>query len=376
MKRILLYASFIWMAVALCGCEGSSSEGPDNSGEIPSTGLLTLYSNKPIIRANGTEQALFTAILTDTQGKHHDVTAQTEIYLDGSSTPLAQPAFSSSEMGRYQFYAVSGFNVSKSIEVEAVEGILELAADPAPTSYDFEHRMLLIQHTGTDCPNCPRMMNLLKALSEDEAYKDCYYHVASHSYLSGYTTDDPAYNPAATLLSRTFNPQGYYPWLSFNLTEDYALELSDIQAGIEERHKEVAEGGVAASASLIGERLYINTEAKVSKAGSYRLAAWLLEDNLAGVQLGATASWHNFHNNCLREMAGGSTTDRIYGAMVPDAAAGDCIELITALNVDPAWKMENCKVMVILSAKNTEGDYELVNTALCPVGECVTYRYN
>ena len=68
--------------------------------------------------------------------------------------------------------------------------LLELPADPQPQSTDFSHRIMLLQHTGTACPNCPRLMTSLREIAADPAYAAKYQHVASHSY----NTDDPAYS--------------------------------------------------------------------------------------------------------------------------------------------------------------------------------------
>ena len=99
--------------------------------------------------------------------------------------------------------------------------------------------MLLVQHTGNECPNCPRLMDVLRKLAGDEAYASKYLHVASHSY----NDDDAAYSSAASTLSRALNLPGYYPWLTFNLTTNEALDLAEIKAGIDELHKDVADAG-------------------------------------------------------------------------------------------------------------------------------------
>ena len=39
------------------------------------------------------------------------------------------------------------------------------------------------------------------------------------------------------------------------------------------------------------------------------------------------------------------------------------------------WNRDNFKVMVIASAKNEKGKFEVVNVALCPVGGSVVYDY-
>jgi hypothetical protein len=37
--------------------------------------------------------------------------------------------------------------------------------------------------------------------------------------------------------------------------------------------------------------------------------------------------------------------------------------------------MENCEVVVIVSAADSKGEYELINSIVCPVGESIAYQY-
>lgn len=46
-------------------------------------------------------------------------------------------------------------------------GIPELPADPQEGSTSFQHRIMLLQHTGTYCPNCPKLMSSLKEVAEE-----------------------------------------------------------------------------------------------------------------------------------------------------------------------------------------------------------------
>ena len=48
-----------------------------------------------------------------------------------------------------------------------LSGIPELPADPQPGSTSFNHRIMLLQHTGTYCPNCPNLMTSLKEVAQD-----------------------------------------------------------------------------------------------------------------------------------------------------------------------------------------------------------------
>ena len=97
-----------------------------------------------------------------------------------------------------------------------LSGSPELPADPQPDNTSFSHRIMLLQHTGTYCPNCPNLMTSLKEVAQDNGYSGRYVHVASHSYNED---GDEAYSDAAAKISQAFC-SGYYPELTFNLTNE------------------------------------------------------------------------------------------------------------------------------------------------------------
>lgn len=80
-----------------------------------------------------------------------------------------------------------------------VSGLPALPADPQPKNISFRHRVMLLQHTGTYCPNCPRLMSSLMQVAEDKTYSERYHHVAAHSYNE---EGDAAYSVAASNLSQ------------------------------------------------------------------------------------------------------------------------------------------------------------------------------
>lgn len=370
-KILLLFGALLAL---LCGsCEGQQSgvEGDDTQLE----GAISIITDRNIIRTNGSDYATLTILLTDSQGVIHDISSEAEIYCGEDTTPLATPTFATTTEGSYEFYALYGFEVSNSVNIKAVDGIADIPADPHPASTDFTHRMLLIQHTGTGCPNCPQLMSILKALSEDSAYASRYHHVASHSY-STLEEGDKAYSSAATLLSRTVNPGRIYPWLTFNLTDEYAHESDDIKAAIDRLHLPTAEVAIAASATLIDGSVYTNISVKAAKSNQYRVALWLLEDSIASTQSSATASWQNIHNNCLREMVGENRTERIYGSNFGTIEQGKSLEQIIECPVATDWRADNCEMLIIVSKSDGYGNFELVNCALCPVGSNIEFAYN
>lgn len=370
MKKTLFMA--LLAPVFLFGCQGvtpDDSETPGGGSTSDLKGTITLYADHDIIMADGSYATELTVLLTDNSGVEHDVTSAVEIYYEGNDEPIASPKFKTSVEGEYDFYAVRGFDISNTVSVKAVKGVPALPKDSEPDATDFRHHMLLVQHTGNECPNCPRLMDVLKKLAGDEAYNSLYYHVASHSY----NESDAAYSSAASTLSRALNLPGYYPWLTFNLTTNEALDLAEIKAGIDELSKDVADAGIQASSALIGNTVYVNVELKSAVASKYRVAVWLLEDNIHSMQSGATASWQNMHDNCLRAMAGSTKNESIYGKPVGTVEPGETYEFIASLDMESGWKAENCKLMIAAVAGN--GDYDLVNCTICPVDGSVSYDY-
>ena len=252
--------------------------------------------------------------------------------------------------------------------------IPELPADPKPGNTSFNHRILLLQHTGTYCSNCPNLMTSLKALSEMDEYASKYQHVAAHSYNED---GDPAYSQAAANLSQAFC-SGYYPELTFNLTRENtgtSLAVSTITGIIDQLHKESADVGIAASAGLSGNAVGVNVQVKAAKAGQYRIAVWVLEDGIRGKQEGATDDWMNTHENAVRTMAGNTLNLRIYGEKMGELQPGQTAEKSFSVSLDESWKAENCKVLVVVNEAGADGRYDLANCALCPIGGTVTYDY-
>lgn len=365
-----LFALLSLIFLVACGGGSEESVTPSNG----SKGSLALVADKKLIRSNGEDAIQLTILYTNAVGATRELSEEeAELFCEGKSEPLAENRFSTTTAGEYKLYAVYNEVVSNVVKVNAVDGIPEVPADSAPENLSFRHRIMLLQHTGTGCPNCPRMMNILKVLSEDEHYAPLYLHVGSHSF----NDDDPAYTSAAVTLSRTLNPLGYYPWLSFNLTEEYAHESSVIESRIDELHRESAEVGITAAASLVNGTIYVNAAVKSAVTRNYRIAIWILEDNISGKQDGATASWHSIHSNCLREMYGENKTSRIYGTSVGEVPTGQqSAEYIAAIKTQGKWNLENCKVMVIVSGLNESNTLDLLNCAICPIGGSIGYEYN
>lgn len=357
MKKLVYLA--ILLCAALVSCESSDT--------AKKAGAIGISVDSEVIKADGKDIAEIRVTLLDKNGENIDITSEAEIYCEGNDLPLSSPLFTTEEAGEYTFYAIYGFEISENIEVKAVRGVRDLPSDTDPQGTSFRQRMILLQHTGTACPNCPKLMTPLKYLSEDEAYNTKYHHVASHSY----NEDDPAYSEAATTLSNYVLGVKYYPWLTANLSTEYTDNYNALPAFIDKYYEEKAVAGVSAAVSFTDGDVNANVSLKAGEGGKYRMAVWLLEDDIYGAQSSADASWQNIHENCLRQMYGDTRTECVYGKNLGDLQKGEVVDFIVSFDLEDNWKGENCKVIVI--AVNAER--ELLTCAVCPVGESVGYEY-
>lgn len=337
-------------------------------------GEIAFTADADQLRSDGVDAVTFNVSVTDAEGAVHDVTEHAEIYLSFEKKPLSSNKFTTDKEGEYVFYAVYGLKVSEDIMITAINDVPELPADPSVDNLSFRHRMLLVQHTGATCSNCPRMMESLKTLSQDASYNGLYHHVASHSYNGGEA--DAAYSEAARDLSMAYNLTGLYPMLTFNLTStSTGTDLQEIRAQIDALKKDKADVGIAASSKISGDDVLVNVEVKAAQANNYRVAAWLLEDGIYSIQSGMSESWHNTHDNALRYAAGKASQLSFVGDKLGALKEGEKAGKVFVLPVEDAWVAENCEVLILVTAPDANGNYDVVNCALCQIGEAVTYDY-
>ena len=251
---------------------------------------------------------------------------------------------------------------------------IELPADPQPQSIDFSHRIMLLQHTGTACPNCPRLMTSLREIAADPAYAAKYQHVASHSY----NTDDPAWSEAAKKISDAFCKA--YPELTFNLSGETTgddTSVATIKRYIDQLYKDSADAGIAAAAQVNGNTLSVKVQVKAATENSYRVAAWILENDIKAQQSsnGALEEWMHTHENALRAFSGSSLNLGIYGEKLGTLKAGETAEKDLTIEIQKDWKVENCKVFILVNSSK-DGKFDIANCTICPIGGNVAYQYN
>ena len=346
--------------------------GGDTEGDAPAPkSKITLTTNNNSFVVN----TPITFTITDSDGS--DLTADAIIYhkykKNGSNYyDVVENPFTPTEDGEYTFFAHANKVNSNNVTVNVVPTIPSLPDDTQLDNTSFYHRILLIDHTGTTCGYCPNMMAALKTVEETEGYHEKYYEAMSHTYNGG----DPAGSPAANSVSAHYSFTGY-PSLTYNFYHSVvsSYNAEHIMGQIDALWKaDGADAGIAATASTGASYTVINTEVKAAVENEYHITAWLLEDGIYAKQTNATEEWMNTHNNAIRQII---ESDNITGFDLGTIAAGEKKSAALVLKIAGAtWVRENFKVLVIVSAKNAKGKFEVANVIMCPANGSVSYEYN
>lgn len=346
---------------ALVGCETDTP----GSGENKPTGDAVLEANNNSVEVNTPIE--FTVTAKDGT----DLTAEATIYDKSHDYVVVSNPYTPTMDGEYEFYAVVGNIITPSIKVNVVPTIPALPEDDEPQNTSFNHRILLVDHTGNTCGYCPQMMAALKEVSETGDYHSKYYEAMAHTYSNG----DPAYSGAANVVSGHHGVTAY-PTLTYNFyhSTTSSYNAAHIMSQIDALWRaEGADAGIAAAATLASTSVIVNTEVKAAEANDYHITAWLLEDGIYAKQTNATAEWMNTHDNAIRQRV---TSDDITGVDLGTMSVGETKSTALTLKIiGNKWVRDNLKVMIIVSAKNDKGKFEVANVAICPVNDVVTYDY-
>lgn len=367
MKLTNFLAFFAAAAAISVSCSSGDNEAPIKRGDL----LLTASSDA--IKSNGTDAVTFTVEMT-IEGEKVDVTDQSTIYLAGKDA-LPSNKFTTEMEGSYRFYAAYGPNVSNDITIKAMPEVPELPADPNPASTNFAHRHLMIQHTGTNCGYCPYMMSALAQLAQETEYSSQYCLAASHSY----NTDDPMYSTISKNIGRLYGTGGY-PYVSMDLNKNLGVNNSSIAANVSNLKKlldnnavATPDAGLTAAVSATSAQIIINTTVKAAVTGSYRVGAWILEDNIKAEQYGAQSDEHNIHHNAVRAAVGNQSI--LTGTEIGTIEAGKTGNIVQTINIDRNWKIENCKVLIFVTNPDADKQTPVKNCIVCPIGGSVAFEY-
>ena len=338
----------------------------------------TLTVDKKLVKSG--EQVTFTVTY-----EGEDVTASSTIHANYTNEEVSNP-YTTTESGDFSFYAMYNGIKSKICSVTVTPAYApEFPEDANPTSYDFNQRMLLVDHTGLGCGYCPYMKEAIKEAENNDNYKDKFNVVYAYSYSSSevcYTsTSKTLFNYYQNVCSTSTIGMYLtgYPSLTSNYNHNTAANYNMVQGQINELWDANPTASIALAAKIEGEKIVISASVKSSKTQNVKLSLWVLEDDITATQSNATASWMHNHHSVLRDAPTKVSATDISGIDFGYIEANSTMSRVMEFDLFAAssWKKENFKVIAIISAPSEKYDnkYEVVNTAMCEMGSSIGFDY-
>jgi hypothetical protein len=335
---------------------------------------VTLKADKTMVKSG--DEVTFTVIY-----EGEDVTASSTIHANYTNEEVANP-YTVTEIGTLSFYAMYNGIKSKICSVTVVPAYApEFPVDVNPESFDFNQRMLIVDHTGLGCAYCPGVKQAIHDTQEKAQYKDKFNVVYAYTFSS----NEVCYSSAARTLwnyyvgvCSTGDKLTGYPSFTtnycFNYTGKYQLEQR-----IDDLWEENPAASIAYAAEIVDDKIVVSASVKSSVAQNYKLSLWVLEDDIYAKQTNASAEWMHTHHNVLRDAPTGVSNSDISGIDFGYIEAGATLSRILEFDLFCAnsWKKENFKLIAVLSAPSQQygGKYEVVTTAICEFGSSVGFDY-
>ncbi len=375
-------------AAMLFACTGHEPE--DNGGD-GSDDKLVLTSDKNLIQTFGGDFATLSVTLG---GKP---VTEDVIFFDADKNLVDVPdfKFSTETPGEHQLIASFGTYLSEPVTINAVSvEIPQTPADPEPGSTDFKAKVMVIEFTGTGCPNCPPMKTLVHTAMADEAFADKVVLLTYHSYNEA----DPAYYGNKDF-PNSFNITGYPNVICdmYQFFSNYQKPVSEFTGIVNALYdaKEDVAAGIAVNSVLSEDgQLLVKATVKSAETASYRVGAFLVEDGIYGKQASATEEWMHTHDGVISHVDGRFTTangkKRFYGHDLGSIAKGEAKDHMFIWNINQIEEMrsgsrkpfvrENLRVVVYVSSvgQDERGDqfYYVNNVVECPLNGQTLYLYN
>ncbi len=354
-------------AVAFVGCEPVDDE--QNPGNDNVSGDLELTVDKTNIELG--ESVTFTVTQKDeTTGEKVDVTADATLY-DANLNKLVNP-FTPSNSGSINVTATKGKYTSNTVTVTVMAQMPDFPADPQPENLAFNHRVLLIDHTGVGCGYCPAATDQLINLAKTE-WHEHYNEVTCHA--GTFSSGDPANSAAANALNEFQNSLhgGAKPVICFNFySKSNSYSASAMEAVLQEKvNKDGADVGIALAVAGDNTNIYCAAQIKAKESKEYKVVAWLLESGIYSPnQSNATKDYHRIYNYALRNISGEYSRQNVSGESIGVLEAGKTHDCAFTLPITSTkWNWEKMGVLVIVSAKDANNRWDVVNSAYCALGE-------
>ena len=338
----------------------------------------TLTVDKSLVKSG--EQVTFTVTY-----EGEDVTASSTIHANYTNEEVSNP-YTTTGSGDFSFYAKYNGIKSKICSVTVTPAYApEFPEDSNPESYDFNQRILMVDHTGLGCGYCPYMKEAIKEAENNANYKDKFNVVYAYSYSSSevcYTSASKTLFSYYQNVCSTSTIGMYltgYPSITLNYNHNTAGNYNMVQSQINEVWDANPTASIALAAKIEGDKIVVSASVKSSKTQNVKLSLWVLEDDITATQSNATASWMHNHHSVMRDAPTKVSATDISGVDFGYIEANSTMSRVMEFDLFAAssWKVENFKVIAIISAPSEKYDnkYEVVNTAMCEMGSSIGFDY-
>lgn len=319
-----------------------------------------------------------------------------KIYKNGTETKLPtdankKPYFESKDTGTFTFYVTYNITEStkdKPISVQVInDAIPDRAEDPNPTSTSFKRRAMVMQFTGTECPNCPYLIEPLENMAADANYKDKFVWTAIHTYNPTTDLAAPCNSADQQKLGSTFGVSSY-PTVLVDIGAKVmaysspALNLSNLQKAVDNSVANPASAGISATMTLDENNRVVTARVsvKAKDAKVYNVGMWLIEDNIEQKQAGSTKP-KDFHDNAVRYVARGTDGSTNYiGYPLNEGkamSAGQVCDYVFTVNIsNQSIPFANCQLVFFVTT-STGNSYTVVNSAVTKdLKTAMPFEYN
>ena len=364
--KLTKFFAFAFAALAFVGCDEKT---PDQKEPLPTpTGDIKLAADKTAVEIGET------VTFTVTDAENQDVTSQALIYDENFNEVGSQVTFN--ESGSYSFFATVGSANSNYVSVVVMADVPVVPADPQPENVIFNHRGLVIDQTGVNCGYCPGATDQLKTLENTE-WHQYYNEVTCHA--GSYAGGDPGNSAAANALNQFQSSMiSGYPCILVNFYgKPNGYGYNDIIKVLQPYvQKDGVDVGISLAVTGDESCVYAAAQVKSGVAQEYKITAWLLESNIYSPnQSGATKDYHKIYNNALRNMSHEYSKTNVQGDSYT-FEANEVKDVAFELEmISNKWKLENMSVLVIVSAKDANGRWEVANSAVCKINEAKEFEY-
>ena len=280
-------------------------------------------------------------------------------YVDANDDLYTLPQYTPAETGVRDIWLSYGSanTKNKPLRITAVDfAIPSRAIDTDPENTSFEARVLVNQFTGTGCPNCPRLIKVIKDLWANPNYADKFVHIGVHTYDS----KDPMYYSEPGFVQAIGGVESY-PAFVFDFRYGGSHSSQTFVAEIDEAQLMPAKAGIAARIQSDGITALARVSVKAAVEGEYCLAAMLVESNIVHAQSGDLNGDHKVHENALR-LADGKNMGSYIGHSLGTLQAGETAEYLFNMPLKSGWVHPNCHIVFYVTTLGENGrTYEVTN---------------